>query len=370
MVMKLYIRKISIRLCISGLFLLNCLSGFAQFTETREFVRRFKIQPETRIDITNKYGRIELNTWKKDSVVIRFKMEINEKKPDKLKKTLDNLDFDISNSQHYLIIKTHVDKERSQVESELLKFKETMLQTNGSIRIDLIIWLPDNRELRLENKFGDIIMGDYLGETQIVLSNGKLKAGDLPKRSSLNLSFADANINNLPNARIISNYSDINLRNSGTLRLESKSSTIEIQNSEDLSIDSRRDKFRIRQVEKMDAAGNFSHFMVAELKNKANIRLSYGSLDIEKILTAFSSIYVESRSTDVNLYFSPEAKFNFQITETKTDLNLGRELSIEDKEILDSKVNKIRHSGYFGKKMKDDQLIINAVGGETNVLAY
>ncbi|OFX49907.1 MAG: hypothetical protein A2066_16765 [Bacteroidetes bacterium GWB2_41_8] len=110
--------------------------------------------------------------------------------------------------------------------------------------------------------------------------------------------------------------------------------------------------------------------MVAELKNKANIRLSYGSLDIEKILTAFSSIYVESRSTDVNLYFSPEAKFNFQITETKTDLNLGRELSIEDKEILDSKVNKIRHSGYFGKKMKDDQLIINAVGGETNVLAY
>lgn len=368
--MNKQIIKTGILLLMTGLFFLLSLATYAQFTETREFVKRFRIQPETRIDITNKYGRIELNTWEKDSVVIRFKMEINEKKPIKLERTLDNLDFDISNSQHYLIVKTQVDKNRTQIESEFLKFKETILQTNGSIRIDMIVWLPDNRDLRLENKFGDIIMGNYLGETQIILSNGKLKTGDLPKRASLNLSFADAIVNDLPNARIISNYSDIQVKNSGIVRIESKSSTIEIMNSEDLSIDSRRDKFRIRIANKLDASGNFSQFMVSELKDRANMRLSYGSLDLEKIQTGFSSIYVESHSTEVNLYFNPESKFNFQITETKTDLNLGRELKVEDKEVLDSKENKIRHSGYFGKKMKEDQLIINAIGGETNVLSY
>ncbi len=355
---------------IGGLFLLIGQSASAQFTETREFTKRFRIQPETRIDITNKYGKIELNTWKKDSVVIRFRMEINAKKPDKLSKMLSELDFDVSNSQHYLIVKTQIDQNRSQIESELLKFKETILQTSGSIRIDLEVWLPDNRELRLENKFGDIILGDFSGETQIVLSNGKLKCGDLPKRATLNLSFADATINLLTNARILSNYSDISIRNSEVLRLETKSSTIEIQNSSDLSIDSRRDKYRLRLADKVDASGNFSHFMVSELKSKASMRLSYGSLDIEKILTDFSNIYVDSRSTDLNLYFNPEAKFNFQITETKTDLNLGKEMKVEDKETLDPKENKVRHTGYFGKKMKEDQLIINAVGGETNVLAY
>jgi hypothetical protein len=349
---------------------LTGLNVNAQFTETREFVRRFSIKPETRIDITNKYGRIELNTWEKDSVVIKFRMEINEKKPVKLEKTLDNLDFDISNSQYYLVVKTQIDKNRSQIESELQKFKETILQTNGSIRIDLTVWLPDNHELRLENKFGDIIMGDYKGETQVILSNGKLKMGDLPKRSILNLSFADAEINNMPTGRIVSNYSDIVVKNSGILRLESKSSTIEIINSEDLSIDSRRDKFRIRLADKLDATGNFSQFRITELKDKANLRLTYGSLEMEKIMNSFSNIFIESRSTDVNLYFNPEAKFNFEITETKTDLKLGREMKVEDKEVLDSKENKTRHSGYFGKKMKDEQLIINSVGGETNILSY
>ena len=370
MVMKNKIYRIGISILLSGALFLASLAANAQFTETREFVKRFKIQPETRIDITNKYGKIELNTWDKDSVVIRFKMEINEKKPDKLAKTLDNLDFDISNSQHYLVVRTQVDKNRSQIESEFLKFKETILQTNGSIRIDMTVWLPDNRELRLENKFGDIIMGDYKGETQITLSNGKLKTGDLSKRSTMNLSFADAMITNLPNARVISNYSDIEIKNSGILRFESKSSTIEIMSAEDLSIDSRRDKFRIRLANKLDATGNFSQFRISELKDKANLRLSYGSLEMEKILTSFNSIYVESRSAEVNLYFNLEAKFNFEITETKTDLKLGRELKEENKEVIDSKENKIRHSGYFGKKMKEDQLIINAVGGETNVLSY
>lgn len=368
--MNTKIRISCINLLVAGLLLLTGLNVSAQFTETREFVRRFSIKPETRIDITNKYGRIELNTWEKDSVVIKFRMEINEKKPVKLEKTLDNLDFDISNSQYYLVVKTQIDKNRSQIESELQKFKETILQTNGSIRIDLTVWLPDNHELRLENKFGDIIMGDYKGETQVILSNGKLKMGDLPKRSILNLSFADAEINNMPTGRIVSNYSDIVVKNSGILRLESKSSTIEIINSEDLSIDSRRDKFRIRLADKLDATGNFSQFRITELKDKANLRLTYGSLEMEKIMNSFSNIFIESRSTDVNLYFNPEAKFNFEITETKTDLKLGREMKVEDKEVLDSKENKTRHSGYFGKKMKDEQLIINSVGGETNILSY
>jgi hypothetical protein len=368
--MNTKIRISCLNLFVASLLLLTGLNVNAQFTETREFVRRFSIKPETRIDITNKYGRIELNTWEKDSVVIKFRMEINEKKPVKLEKTLDNLDFDISNSQYYLVVKTQIDKNRSQIESELQKFKETILQTNGSIRIDLTVWLPDNHELRLENKFGDIMMGDYKGETQVILSNGKLKTGDLPKRSTMNLNFADAEINNMPNGRIVSNYSDILVKNSGALRLESKSSTIEIMNSEDLSLDSRRDKFRIRLADKLDATGNFSQFRITELKDKANLRLTYGSLEMEKIMNTFSNIFIESRSTDVNLYFNPEAKFNFEITETKTDLKLGREMKVEDKEVLDSKENKTRHSGYFGKKMKDEQLIINSVGGETNILSY
>jgi hypothetical protein len=51
-------------------------------------------------------------------------------------------------------------------------------------------------------------------------------------------------------------------------------------------------------------------------------------------------------------------------------MNLGREFKVEDKEVLDAKENKNRHSGYLGKKMQKDQLIINSISGEINVLTY
>jgi hypothetical protein len=51
-------------------------------------------------------------------------------------------------------------------------------------------------------------------------------------------------------------------------------------------------------------------------------------------------------------------------------MNLGREFKVEDKEVLDAKESKNRHSGYFGKKMQEDQLIINSVSGEINALSY
>lgn len=370
MVMKKNSGKIFRIPVITGMLVFLCISVQAQFTETREFVKRFKVNPDTKIEITNKYGRIELNKWEKDSVVIRFRMEINEKKKDRLDKTLGNLDFDITNTAPYLIVKTQVDKNRSQLESEFNHFKETILQTNGSIRIDMKVWLPDNHNLRLENKFGDIVMEDYKGETQVILSNGKLICGELPAGSSIDLNFADATINKLTDARIASNYSDIQLDNAGYLRFESKSSTIEIEESDNLRIDSRRDKFRLRNVNRIDATGSFSQFRLEELKNKASMHLSYGSFDVEKITPAFSTIYVDAHMADVNLYFNPEAKFNYQITETKTALHLGHALKDENTETLDAKESKIRHSGYFGRKMKEDQLIINAVGGETNISAY
>jgi hypothetical protein len=230
--------------------------------------------------------------------------------------------------------------------------------------------MPDNRELRLENKFGDIVMGDYQGETQIVLSNGKFKAGNLSKKASLNLSFTDANINNLNDARITSNYSDIEIKNSVALKFESKSSEIEILNSEDLRIESRRDKFRIRIANRVDASGNFSQFRISELKNSANLRLSYGSLDLEKVLNSFSTVLIDSRSAELNLYFNPEAKFGFEITETKTDLNINKDFKTEEKTVVDQKENKNRHTGYIGKKSPEDQLRINAVSGDINLFTY
>ncbi len=346
-------------------------TAMAQFTESREFKKSFKITPATSIEITNKYGKIELSTWEKDSVVIEVKIFVEEKKLSKLEKTLDNIDFDFTNTPHYLVARTLPDRNKTQLESEFQRFKETLLPNDGSVEINYKVWLPATNSLKIENKFGDIYLDDYNGDISIDLSNGKLKAHDLAKKATITLNFAGASINKLTGAQIYSNYSDLYIKQSGTLNVSSKSSEIELIENQSLTTDSRRDKFRIKQTDKIDAGANFSDFRITNLTDRANMRLNYGDVDIEKIAATFSDLYINCRSTDINMYFPPESKFNFEISQTKSDMNLDPSFNVLEREEVDVKEQTYLLHGFFSKKAEGkEKLKLNTTGGSVRLKTY
>ncbi|HKI89233.1 MAG TPA: hypothetical protein VKA38_09415 [Draconibacterium sp.] len=344
--------------------------SMAQFTDSKEIKKEFKVTPETRIEISNKYGKVELNTWDKDSVVIDIKVKVEEKKLSKLEKSMEEIDFDFTSSQHFLVARTTVGENRSALEKELLKFKETVLQSDGNVEINYNVWLPKTNNLRVENKFGDIFIDDYDGEVEIDLSNGNLKSHDFSGKTNITLNFADATINKIKTARLDCNYSDLYIREAGSLKIQSKSSTFEILEAKDMDIDSRRDKFRVRLADLVEADGSFSNFRFNELTDRLTLRAEYGDLDVEKTAPDFSNIYIESKSTDINLYFNAKSNFGFEITHVKSEVDLCRETTIDEKKVLDDKENKIQLIGSFNKKTEDNtKLFINATSGEINIFS-
>ncbi len=346
------------------------VSIFAQFTDTKEITKQYKVTPQTRIEISNRYGKIELNTWEKDSVVIKINIRVEEKKLSRLEKSMDDIKFDFTDSQHFLIARTQVGENLSSIEKEIQKFKETLLQSDGNIEINYSVWLPKTNELKVENKFGDIFIGDYKGEVNLDLSNGNLKSHDFEGKTNLTLNFADATINQMKTGRIESNYSDLYIKKAESLRIVSKSSTFEILELKELDADSRRDKFRIRLVDLVDATGSFSNFRLNELTDRLTLRSEYGDLDVEKTATDFSNIFIESKSTDINLYFDSDSSFGYEITHTKTELGLCREMQKEEEKVIDEKENKRKTTGYFNKRTGNTKkLYINANMGEINVFA-
>ncbi len=352
------------------LFLFTVLTPifiWAQFTETREISKRFKVDKDTRIEITNKYGKIELNTWDKDSAVFNISIRVEDKKLSKLEKSINDIDFDITDSQHFLIVRTKIGDNQSQLEKEFQKLKETLWQSDGKMEINYTVWLPKNNILKVENKFGDIFIGDYLGEVEINLSNGNLKSHDFRGKTNLTLSFVDATINEIESGRLNCNYSELYIKKAGNLRLTSKSSEFEMNEIIQLDTDSRRDKFRIRNAEMVEARGSFTNFRISELTDRITLRAEYGDIEIDNIATDFNNIYIESKSADIDLYFNQDSKFGFEITHTKATTNFSREINIEKEETLDEKEKKVKLTGFFGNSSEGTKLLINADSGEMNI---
>lgn len=357
---------------IKNTFLFLLLAGLpvlvtAQFTETKEISKRYKVTRETRIEITNKYGKIELNPWDKDSVVFLINIRVEDKKLSKLEKAIDEIDFDITNSQHFLIFRTKVGENLTSLEKELQRFKETILQADGKMEINFRVWLPKNNPLKVENKFGDIYIGDYQGDVDIQLSNGNLKSHDFFGKTNLTLNFADATINEMKSGRLDCSYSDVYLKKADKLRVVSKSSDFEITELKELSADSRRDKFRIRYMDLLDAKGSFSNFRINEITDRVTLRAEYGNLEIDNTAADFSSVFIEAKSTDINLSFNEKSKFQFEITHTKASTNFCREIKIKKEQVLDEKEKKLKINGVYGGESTGTKLVITATSGEINI---
>lgn len=347
------------------------IMSWAQFTETKEIEKKFQVTPETRIEITNKYGKIELNTWDKDSVVIEISIRVEERKLSRLEKSMEQIDFDFTDSQHYLIVRTNINERMSALEREFLRFKESILQSDSKKEIEYSVWLPAENHLKVENKFGDIFIGDYSGDVEIDLSNGNLKSHDFYGGLNLKLNFADATINQIKGARLDCNYSNIYVKKAENLRILSKSSTFEIQELNELDADSRRDKFRITKADLVIGQGSFTNYRINELTDRLTIRAEYGDIDIQNTAIDFSNILIESKSADINIYFNKESGFDFEISSTKADVHLSNEMNITEEIKLDENEEKLQLLGNFGQENDNPKkLFINATSGEVNIFSY
>ena len=350
--------------------LLIPILGMAQFTESKQINKRYKATRETRVEITNKYGQIKINTWEKDSVVFDIKIRVEDKKLTKLEKLIDDVEIDFTGSQHFIIAHTKVGESRSSIEKEILNFKESVFQSDGKIEINYTVWMPKSNPLKIENKFGDIYIGDYLGDIDINLSNGNFKSHDFSGKTKLTLSFGDATINKMKSGTLNCNYSEIYIKEADKLQIESKSSEFEITEIKEINAESRRDKFRINLIDNITAKGSFTNYRITELNSMLNLKTEYGDLDIEKVATDFKSVYVESKSMDINLGFSEKSEFGFDITHVKSEINFPGKMTVKNEEVLDEKEKKVQITGNFGNNSKPTKLFINTSGGGINVSEY
>ncbi len=362
-------KKINIAGCVILMLFLSPYWTKAQFSETREMVKSFAVLEDTQIEIANKYGKIDIKTWEKDSARFEIKIRVEEKKLSKLEESIRGIEFDITDNEHYLIFRTEVEKNKSGLAKEFQRFKETLLSSDGNIQVDYTVWIPDSNRLKVENKFGDIFVGDYKGDVFIDLSNGNLKANDFTKQLDLTLNFADATINRINSGRLDCNFSELYVKEAGSVRVISKSTEFDFQEVGDMNTDSRRDKFRIRKADLVDAQGSFSSFRISELTDRVNIRAEYGDLEIENIAPDFAGIIIQSKNTDVSLYFDRSSQFNYDFTYSKTELSLSPEMEKETEDMSDDGKT-MTEKGHFGTKSEEtSKLNITADSGSISVRA-
>ena len=317
---------------ILGTLMPGTLASAQNHTDNSEVRRSFPATMETTLEVQNKYGKIQVATWEKDSVEIKVNISLTESSSSRLRKLKDDIQIDFTGTNTYIIAKTVIESESGRLASELKSISNTIKGSNKRVEINYMIYLPAHMDVVLRNKFGDIYMDDLDGQVDIELSNGVLKANRLSGNALISLSFANGMIKSLGSANLKLSYSDLVLNEVSQLDLVSKSSKLNVDSVNVLKMESRRDKLYFKHVEFFYGKSNFTQVWIYDFLRESDIYMKYGELTIEHVMPDFSKIYVESEYTDMTLYFDREASLEFDILHhEKSILRLpGSELLSED----------------------------------------
>lgn len=329
-------------------------------TDKRSVSRSFPASRETTLEVLNKYGKIQVVTWEKDSVLVNVDIYLTESSASKLRKLKEDIRINFTGTKTFIVAKTAIKSESGRLASELKSISNTIKGSNKQVEINYMVYVPEYMDVVLQNKFGDIYIDDLSGQVDIELSNGVLKANRLKGNSTIALSFANGMIKSLGSATMKLSYSDLVLSEVNQLDLISKSSKLNVDKVKVLKINSRRDKLYFKEVEYFYGKSSFTRVWVYDFLRECDVYMKYGELTIEHVVPDFTKIYVESDYTDITLYFDRESAFAFDILHhEKSVLRLPGEVKNAE-EKSDGK-NHLQTVGTMGEGEPVGQLKIDAL---------
>lgn len=344
------------------------VQAFDSDNATKNLSRSYKVSKDVSLEVSNKYGQIIVNTWQKDSVLIKIKVTGYGKDRDASRKLLERVEFDFNQVGDYVVAKTILDRSQGffkDLWNSISDYSKSLLGKN-KLSVDYQIYMPVSGNVNIIQKYGDLYLDDIYGKITIEQSNGNLKMDNVSGTLKLDLSFGRANIHTMKSGFVILRSAELEVDKANKIELQSSSSTTNIKNLTTLKMDSRNDKIRIDSLETMQGDGSFSNIYIKHLNRTVLADLNYGELAIGLVDLSFSDLQLKGKSTDFDLMFEKNSLVDVHIVgrEDEMTLSYGNYQKTVDKE--DDKYIKVVGTMGVGQE-KNGNVDIDSEDGRVKV---
>lgn len=310
--MKMYTQQFKI-LLLATIFLAGIPSWAQTFERSKTVTRSFAASQATEIQVTNKYGNINLIPWDQDSVRFEIELTVKASKQTKLDNTFDYIDFDFKATQYYIIAQTTF-QGQSDLWTEISDMAKSMFSSGMSTQINYTVYFPKENEVRIDNKFGNIYTTDHRAKATFSLSNGDLIAHSLASDAQIKLEFGSATIEDIKRGKLNLSYGEVNIEKCEFLEIDSRSSEIDLTSARDLKINSKRDKIRLKNVTTLTGEISYSTLNITEIQDNLEMKLYYGIFSVDRLGNSLDYLTLNSQYSDITLTLRKETGHDVSIT--------------------------------------------------------
>jgi hypothetical protein len=298
----------------------------------KKIKKTYIVNSQQVLDITNKFGKVHINTWDKDQIDIVIEIVALGETDERAMRILDKIEIDITESTSRIQFETLLKGNMSNGKEE-------------SFEINYEVSRPKTNPLKFNNSFGDTYLADFAGNLEMDVSYGGMQAGKLTGSSNVKVSFGDGNIDEIKGGDLIVKYSDVDVEELGNVKLDLGYSDVSVGKGNNLLVECKYGDFDLGEVYEIKGSVGFSGFKIAKLYKSIVMEAAYaGGFRIEEVAKDFEIIDLKGKLGVFRIGLSDQTNCSFEAKLKFCELNYSG-LNLD----LNYKVKEDFKSEYRGK---------------------
>ncbi len=175
--------------------LLSAASDGDLVQKRKNISKSYTVTGDDKLRIENSFGDVAVTTWDKNEIQVDIQIEVSAPTEEKAQEMMDEISVSDSKSGDEISFKTEIGQMGNG-----RKGKDGNDQRKFSI--DYKVIMPSGNPLRIENSFGKINIGNFIGPVSLTSKFGELTTGKLTNARELHVEFGKAEIGAVTNPDI------------------------------------------------------------------------------------------------------------------------------------------------------------------------
>lgn len=308
---------------------------YGKYTKQKSLQKTVLVNSDATLSVKNKYGNLLITTWDEDKIGIEVTITVSADSEKWVEEKLNSITVDFNGSKSLYSAETQIDSNES-------------YGRNSSMEINYTIKIPKKGNVKLDNKYGDIIMHDLNGSSDIICKYGKISLGNLKSNSNIiKIDYCPkSTIASIKNASIEAKYSGISIDSFEMLALTSSYTDITIKNGTNLNYKSNYGKIAIEKVTNLVGNGNYLTINIDEIEKNLTLSTNYSNLTLGTIAEKANDISIDAGYTNIKINHSANYSFDFDISTRYGNFKTNSELSYSTK--VEKNTSK-SYTGFYNK---------------------
>ncbi|WP_238395659.1 DUF4097 family beta strand repeat-containing protein [Pontibacter pudoricolor] len=245
----------------------------------KTFEKTYKVNSSDVLNISNKFGRVHVNTWNKNEIKVKVDMIARAGSESKVNEMLSRMKIEEGREGNTISLRT--------------VYEQSRLSGPSSSEINYTIYMPESNALTVKNTYGDVYLAALKGKVNVDMKYGNLKSDRMGNaENNLKLTYGSGSCGYINGGNLQIAYFDINFSEAKDLKGYSK----------------------------------YSELTIGKLGEELNMDMKYGSFRVNNISSNVRNIRLASTYLPISLNFADNSAFNFDVNVQYGDFKVNKDL--------------------------------------------